>query len=131
MTYFSGPFLMALFSKLDGMMQNSLPVNLLLTGVIARLASYPQPLLRSFLLSHNLVFQPTVKSLLQVQNGLYVNVDSSIYAIALHVYSHSTGAKQVETGLAPVPRQAEETITLHLSSSRKIYTQHVYMYFII
>lgn len=85
---------MALFSKLDGMMQNSLPVNLLLTGVIARLASYPQPLLRSFLLSHNLVFQPTVKSLLQVQNGLYVNVDSSIYAIALHVYSDSTGAKQ-------------------------------------
>lgn len=117
MTYFSGPFLMALFSKLDGMMQNSLPVNLLLTGVIARLASYPQPLLRSFLLSHNLVFQPTVKSLLQVQNGLYMNVDSSIYAIALHVYSHSTGAKPVETGLAPVPDRQKKLllyICLHL-----------------
>lgn len=53
-----------------------------------------------------------------------------IYATALHVYSDSTEAKPVETGLAPVPRQAEETITLHLSSSRKIFTQHVYMFFI-
>ena len=63
---FSGPLLTALLSKLDSMMQNSLPVNLILTGLLARLATYPQPLLRSFLLSHNLVFQPTVKSLLQV-----------------------------------------------------------------
>lgn len=76
-----GPFLMALFSKLDGMMQNSLPVNLLLTGVIARLASYPQPLLRSFLLSHNLVFQPTVKSLLQVLTSLKQKVDHFAYTV--------------------------------------------------
>uniref|UniRef100_K1PX18 FHF complex subunit HOOK-interacting protein C-terminal domain-containing protein n=1 Tax=Magallana gigas TaxID=29159 RepID=K1PX18_MAGGI len=75
------PFLMALFSKLDGMMQNSLPVNLLLTGVIARLASYPQPLLRSFLLSHNLVFQPTVKSLLQVLTSLKQKVDHFAYTV--------------------------------------------------
>nr|XP_022324300.1 FTS and Hook-interacting protein-like isoform X2 [Crassostrea virginica] len=76
-----GPFLMALFSKLEGMMQNSLPVNLLLTGVIARLASYPQPLLRSFLLSHNLVFQPTVKSLLQVLTSLKQKVDHFAYTV--------------------------------------------------
>ena len=49
------------------MMQNSLYVNLLLTGLVTRLACYPQPLLRSFLLNHTLVFQPTVKSLLQVR----------------------------------------------------------------
>ncbi|XP_056012705.1 FHF complex subunit HOOK-interacting protein 1B-like isoform X4 [Ostrea edulis] len=76
-----GPFLMALFSKLDGMMQNSLPVNLLLTGVISRLASYPQPLLRSFLLSHNLVFQPTVKSLVQVLTSLKQKVDHFAYTV--------------------------------------------------
>lgn len=130
MTYFSGPFLMALFSKLDGMMQNSLPVNLLLTGVIARLASYPQPLLRSFLLSHNLVFQPTVKSLLQVQNGFYVNVFIYLcYCVACILSQHRGQANRNRFG--PCARQAEETVTLHLSSSRKIYTQHVYMYFII
>ena len=63
---FVGPFLTALLTKLEGMIQNPFAVNFLLTGIISRLAAFPQPLLRSFLLSHNLVFQPTVKSLLQV-----------------------------------------------------------------
>lgn len=48
------------------MLSNSLHVNLLLTGILAQLAAYPQPLLRSFLLNTNLVFQPTVRSLYQV-----------------------------------------------------------------
>lgn len=57
---------MILFSKLENMMQNSLYVNILLTGVVFQLACYPQPLLRSFLLNTNMVFQPSVKSLIQV-----------------------------------------------------------------
>lgn len=55
-----------LFAKLENMLQNSLYVNFLLTGLISQLACYPQPLLRSFLLNTNMVFQPSVKSLLQV-----------------------------------------------------------------
>lgn len=62
----SGPFLSAVFGRLEGMVQNSLYANLLLTGLVSRLAAYPHPLLRSFLLNVNLVFQPTVKSLVQV-----------------------------------------------------------------
>lgn len=57
---------MILFSKLESMMQNSLYVNILLTSVVFQLACYPQPLLRSFLLNTNMVFQPSVKSLIQV-----------------------------------------------------------------
>lgn len=49
------------------MLSNTLHVNLLLTGILAQLAAYPQPLLRSFLLNTNLVFQPTVRSLYQVR----------------------------------------------------------------
>ncbi|XP_041359783.1 FTS and Hook-interacting protein-like isoform X2 [Gigantopelta aegis] len=71
-----GPFLSALFSKMDSMIHNSLYMNLLLTGIIARLASYPQPLLRSFLLNHNLVFQPTVKSLVQVLSSVRQKLDN-------------------------------------------------------
>lgn len=56
----------ALFGKLENMLHNSLYVNFLLTGLVAQLACYPQPLLRSFLLNTNMVFQPSVKSLLQV-----------------------------------------------------------------
>uniref|UniRef100_A0A670ZK17 FHF complex subunit HOOK-interacting protein 1B n=1 Tax=Pseudonaja textilis TaxID=8673 RepID=A0A670ZK17_PSETE len=63
---FTGPFLAILLAKLENMLQNSLYVNFLLTGLLAQLACYPQPLLRSFLLNTNMVFQPSVKSLLQV-----------------------------------------------------------------
>ncbi|TRY97237.1 hypothetical protein DNTS_013723 [Danionella cerebrum] len=63
---YTGPFVTVLFSKLENMMHNSLYVNILLTGVVFQLACYPQPLLRSFLLNANMVFQPSVKSLIQV-----------------------------------------------------------------
>lgn len=59
--------MVVLFAKLENMLQNSLYVNILLTGIVAQLACYPQPLLRSFLLNTNMVFQPSVKSLIQVQ----------------------------------------------------------------
>ncbi|KAI2660733.1 FHF complex subunit HOOK interacting protein 1B [Labeo rohita] len=67
---YTGPFITVLFSKLESMMQNSLYVNILLTGVVFQLACYPQPLLRSFLLNANMVFQPSVKSLIQMNEGL-------------------------------------------------------------
>lgn len=71
-----GPFLAAVFSRLEGMVGNSLYMNLLLTGLMARLAAYPNPLLRSFLLNVNLVFQPSVKSLVQVLSSVRQKVDS-------------------------------------------------------
>ena len=61
-----GPFLGTLFQKIERMPQNSFYVNLILTGVVSRLALYPQPLLRSFLLNYNMVLKPGVRSLFQV-----------------------------------------------------------------
>jgi hypothetical protein len=61
-----GPFLRTILLKLENMLQNSLHVNLLLTGIISRLAHYSQPLLRSLLLNHSLVLDTNVKSLFQV-----------------------------------------------------------------
>ena len=66
----AGPFMSALLNKLELMVQNPLYVNLQLTGLLSRLACYPQPLLKSLLLSNSLVFQPSVKSLLQVSTTL-------------------------------------------------------------
>ncbi|XP_072352166.1 FHF complex subunit HOOK-interacting protein 1A [Scyliorhinus torazame] len=63
---FTGPFISVLLSKLENMPENELHVNLLLTGIVSQLACYPQPLLRSFLLNTNMVFQPSVRSLYQV-----------------------------------------------------------------
>uniref|UniRef100_A0A4W3GIB2 FTS and Hook-interacting protein-like n=1 Tax=Callorhinchus milii TaxID=7868 RepID=A0A4W3GIB2_CALMI len=79
---FTGPFIAVLFAKLDNMLQNSLYVNFLLTGIIAQLACYPQPLLRSFLLNTNMVFQPTVKSLIQV--GACVHITATPQLTAKH-----------------------------------------------
>ncbi|XP_053922110.1 FHF complex subunit HOOK interacting protein 1A isoform X2 [Cuculus canorus] len=67
---FTGPFISVVLSKLENMLENSLHVNLLLIGIITQLASYPQPLLRSFLLNTNMVFQPSVRSLYQVLSSV-------------------------------------------------------------
>ncbi|KAI4896559.1 hypothetical protein NFI96_022419 [Prochilodus magdalenae] len=63
---FTGPFVSVLLSRLENMLENSVEVNLLVTGILAQMASYPQPLLRCFLLSTRPVFQPSVRSLYQV-----------------------------------------------------------------
>ncbi|XP_030631479.1 FHF complex subunit HOOK interacting protein 1Ab [Chanos chanos] len=63
---FTGPFISVLLSRLENMLENSIEVNLLVTGILAQLAAYPQPLLRTFLLSTDSVFQPSVRSLYQV-----------------------------------------------------------------
>ena len=62
-----GPFLKAIFNRLEQMLNNSLQINVLLTGLSARLCHYPQPILRSYLLDHNLVLESNVKSLIQVR----------------------------------------------------------------
>nr|XP_060623164.1 FHF complex subunit HOOK-interacting protein 1B [Anolis sagrei ordinatus] len=73
---FTGPFVAVLLAKLENMLQNSLYVNFLLTGLLSQMASYPQPLLRSFLLNTNMVFQPSVKSLIQVLGSVKNKIES-------------------------------------------------------
>ena len=62
-----GPFMTFLYEELEIMIDNSYYVNLQLTSLVSRLACYPQPLLRSLLLNSNLVTQPGIKSLFQVE----------------------------------------------------------------
>ncbi|KAJ8358296.1 hypothetical protein AAFF_G00015910 [Aldrovandia affinis] len=74
-----GAFMMVLFCQAgSAMLQNSLYVNILLTGIVAQLACYPQPLLRSFLLNTNMVFQPSVKSLIQVLGSVKNRVEALV-----------------------------------------------------
>lgn len=81
----AGPFMSVLLSRLENMLENSLHVNLLLTGIIAQLAAYPQPLLRSFLLNTNMVFQPSVHSLYQVTHLHYMMLPPSCFT-GVHLY---------------------------------------------
>ncbi|KAI2644127.1 FHF complex subunit HOOK interacting protein 1A [Labeo rohita] len=63
---FTGPFISVLLSRLENMLENSIEVNLLLTGILAQLATYPQPLLRGFLLNVRPASQTGTRSLYQV-----------------------------------------------------------------
>ena len=61
-----GLFLKVVMDKLMDMMQHPPTVNILLTRLISRLAYYPQPLLRSLLLNHQLVLKPGIPNLFTV-----------------------------------------------------------------
>lgn len=65
-----GLFLKIVLDKLMDMMSHPPTVNILLTRLISRLAHYPQPLLRSLLLNHQLVLKPGIPNLLMV-NSLF------------------------------------------------------------
>ncbi|CAF0733065.1 unnamed protein product [Brachionus calyciflorus] len=71
-----GPFLCALLNRLDHMLTNNLQINFMITGIFARLAYYPQLLLRSYLLNHNLVLQPNVKSLIQILGNVKFKIEA-------------------------------------------------------
>uniref|UniRef100_A0A8D0A930 FHF complex subunit HOOK interacting protein 1A n=1 Tax=Sander lucioperca TaxID=283035 RepID=A0A8D0A930_SANLU len=62
---FTGPFISVLLSRLENLLENSIAVNLLVTGILAQLVSYPQPLLKSFLLSTDTHNQPNIRTLYQ------------------------------------------------------------------
>ncbi|KAK4323330.1 hypothetical protein Pmani_005958 [Petrolisthes manimaculis] len=71
-----GPFLEALMLRVDQMLNTNIHVNLLATTIISRLASYPTPLLSTLLLDSTIVFQPAVRSLVQVMSGLKQRIDA-------------------------------------------------------
>ncbi|RNA15972.1 hypothetical protein BpHYR1_050963 [Brachionus plicatilis] len=71
-----GPFLCALLNRLDHMLTNNLQINFVVTGILARLAFYPQLLLRSYLLNSNLVLQPNIKSLIQILSNVKFKIEA-------------------------------------------------------
>ncbi|XP_039862846.1 protein FAM160A1-like isoform X1 [Simochromis diagramma] len=77
---FTGPFISVLLSRLENLLENSIAVNLLVTGILAQLASYPQPLLRSFLLSTDTQNQPNVRTLYQVLVSLHAQIERYVMA---------------------------------------------------
>ncbi|KAK9890137.1 hypothetical protein WA026_008944 [Henosepilachna vigintioctopunctata] len=71
----AGPFLTILLHRLNNYLSNSFYVNLHITGLISRLAIFPQALLRTYLIDHSLVLQPDVPSLIQIIGSLKQKID--------------------------------------------------------
>ncbi|XP_040886737.1 protein FAM160A1-like [Toxotes jaculatrix] len=78
---FTGPFISVLLSRLENLLENSIAVNLLVTGILAQLASYPQPLLRYFLLSTDTTqHQPNLRTLYQVLVSVHAQIERYVAA---------------------------------------------------
>ncbi|KAK7129474.1 hypothetical protein R3I94_017628 [Phoxinus phoxinus] len=72
---FTGPFISVLLSRLENMLENSIEVNLLVTGILSHLASFPQPLLRGFLLNTRAESAAGPRSLYQVLQSVCVQIE--------------------------------------------------------
>nr|XP_046236951.1 FHF complex subunit HOOK interacting protein 1A-like [Scatophagus argus] len=77
---FTGPFISVLLSRLENLLENSIAVNLLVTGILAQLVSYPQPLLRSFLLGTDTRHRPNVRTLYQVLVSVHAQIERYVAA---------------------------------------------------
>jgi len=71
-----GCFLDLLLEKVELMASNSLTTNLLTTSILSQLASFPQPVLRSALLTPDVVFQPSVRGLYTALASLKQKLDN-------------------------------------------------------
>ncbi|ELW50431.1 Protein FAM160A1 [Tupaia chinensis] len=110
-TPFTGPFISVVLSKLENMLENSLHVNLLLIGIVTQLASYPQPLLRSFLLNTNVVFQPSVRSLYQCSSAWDVESDLPPAALTKDPAQEPSGAGSSKNLLDGPPKVLQPFLT--------------------
>ncbi len=61
-----GLFMTTLLDKLSNLLNQPLATNLILTGIVTRLAHFPFPLLYSYLLNKNLPLRPGIRSLWSV-----------------------------------------------------------------
>lgn len=81
----AGPFLTVLMEKVKNLLNNTIYINLHLTGLISRLAVYSHALLRTYLLDHSIVLQPNVPSLFQVRkqhiHSIFIQTNNNVLMI--------------------------------------------------
>lgn len=75
---FLGPFLTSIWSKLQTFTSNSLYVNVHLTGIISRCATFPLPLVHSILLRPDIPTTSDIPSFYQVLKILKQQIDSEL-----------------------------------------------------
>lgn len=112
-----GPFLEQLVKSVDGWLNNSTEVNLMLCSILTRLATYTHPLLRSLILNPYLILQPSIPSLSVAIATLKQRIDS-----ALRVHENSELLiEEARTSLQTRMFHAVKSNGLPLSISRGEY----------
>lgn len=78
---FIGPFLSNLFNKLENFLNNDIDTNLQLTGLVSRLLTYPQPILRSFFFNDSLHIHPKVRTIWKILPKLKYRLEKALEKI--------------------------------------------------
>lgn len=76
-----GSFLSNLFNKLENFLNNDIYTNLQLTGLVSRLLTYPQPILRSYFFNDFLHIHPKVRTLWKILPKLKYKLEKSLEKI--------------------------------------------------
>lgn len=110
-----GPFLEALLMRVDQMLTSSIHINLLVATLLSRLAAFPTPLLTSLLLDTSIVFQPAVRSLVQVLGGLKQRIDTLLVGEEVAVLMGEARtwftAREVAVNPLPLPRNRTASVS--------------------
>ncbi|XP_063845079.1 FHIP family protein GJ17503-like isoform X2 [Scylla paramamosain] len=110
-----GPFLEALLMRVDQMLTSSIHINLLVATLLSRLAAFPTPLLTSLLLDTSIVFQPAVRSLVQVLSGLKQRIDTLLVGeeVGMLMAEARTWftAREVAVNPLPLPRNRTPSVS--------------------
>lgn len=78
---FIGSFLSNLFNKLENFLNNDIDTNLQLTGLVSRLLTYPQPILRSFFFNDSLHIHARVRTIWKILPKLKYRLEKALEKI--------------------------------------------------
>lgn len=78
---FVGSFLSNLFNKLENFLHNDIDTNLQLTGLVSRLLTYPQPILRSFFFNDSLHIHAKVRTIWKILAKLKYRLEKALEKI--------------------------------------------------
>lgn len=99
-----------MLSRLENLLENTIAVNLLVTGLLAQLASYPQPLLRAFLLCTDGQNQPNVRTLYQVPRHPNTHIQKGAFHCSIGECIQIVACVSMQKVLASVRAQIERYV---------------------
>lgn len=112
-----GPFLTIVLEKVANFSQNNLGVNLRLTALVSKLASFPHPLLKAVLLHPDVVVQPVCTTLIQAICSARLRIDSVMPGLLGAEEAVRNAKDDLVTRIQPPNRTASNTSIISLPAS--------------
>jgi len=112
-----GPLLTALLNRVSTFADNGLGVNLRLTALVSKLATYPQPLLKAVLLHPDVVVQPSCSTLFQAICTARQKIDSIMPGLVGADEAVRSAKDDLHNRIEPHKRSASTTSIISLPAT--------------